>query len=323
METTIGTFNLNNLFSRFNFEGEIKAIRDDDTSVDSELKYEFGPEDTFKIRTYMGRLVKAKRDIDTQRIADRIIRINVDILAVQEVEDIDTLENFNRTHLNRMYRYLALIEGNDPRLIDVGVLSKLPFGAMTSWRHSVHSDEPEKLVFGRDLLEIEILNASRTRKLFTIFNNHLKSHFVDFRTDPVEGELMNDQRRARQAEKIAEIVKSRTRPNSSFVILGDMNDPPDSPCLQGFVADSELNLINALENPQETRRAKSDTPPPDSTAWTHRYKPRGQPAQYELYDHIWLSNSLAAKQTEAWIDRRQRHTGDGSDHDPARIKVRF
>ena len=66
---------------------------------------------------------------------------------------------------------------------------------------------------------------------------------------------------------------------------------------------------------------KADEHPPASTAWTHRYKEAGQPPRYELYDQIWLSPSLADKQTEAWIDRRELHGGDGSDHDPARVKI--
>ena len=45
--------------------------------------------------------------------------MDVDVLAVQEVEDIDTLKAFNRDNLSKMYRYVTLIEGNDGRLIDV------------------------------------------------------------------------------------------------------------------------------------------------------------------------------------------------------------
>ena len=33
MKITVGTFNLNNLFSRYNFKGEIKAIKTGDTTV--------------------------------------------------------------------------------------------------------------------------------------------------------------------------------------------------------------------------------------------------------------------------------------------------
>ena len=116
-------------------------------------------------------------------------------------------------------------------------------------------------------------------------------------------------------------MKDRTRPDSRYIIPGDMNDPPDSPYLKGFVKDEELKLTDALANPKETHPAKTDEPPPASTAWTHRYKEADKPARYELYDQIWLSPTLADKQTEAWIDWRERHGGDGSDRDPAWIKI--
>lgn len=321
MQVTVGTFNLNNLFSRFNFKGEINAIRDFDTALDNTVRYEFGQADTWKIRTYRGRLVTAKAVKDTAKIAQRIKAIDVDVLAIQEVEDIDTLHQFNREYLDWMYPYITLIEGNDPRLIDVGVLSKLPIGGITSWQHAVHPDDPARRVFGRDLLQVDVLNATRSRKLFTLFNNHLKSHFVEYTEDPIEGRRANDARRTRQVDVVTDIVRAQTRPDSRYLVVGDMNDPPDSPCLHALVSDPELHVTNALATPEETRPPKRDTPPPTSPAWTHRYKPTGQPAQYELYDQIWLSPALAATQSGAWIDRRKNHTGDGSDHDPAWIQL--
>ncbi|MEJ2281234.1 MAG: endonuclease/exonuclease/phosphatase family protein [Candidatus Bathyarchaeota archaeon] len=319
MLISVGTFNLNNLFSRYNFKGEIKAIKDFDTTLNGEVAYEFTPADTWKIRTYRGGLVNAKKLIDTERIAARIKTIDIDVLAIQEVEDIDTIHQFNREYLNWMYPYITLVEGNDPRLIDIGLLSKLPLGGITSWQNKVHPNDPDKTVFGRDLLQVDILNSSRTKKLFTIFNNHLKSHYVDFTEDPNAGEASNNKRRTQQAEMITEIVKDQTRPNSNFIVLGDMNDPPNSPCLQSFTEDQELQLTNSLENPKETRPAKDDDPPPQTTSWTHRYKKSNQPAEYELYDQIWISPKLSSKLKDAWIDRRRRHLGDGSDHDPAWI----
>jgi endonuclease/exonuclease/phosphatase family metal-dependent hydrolase len=326
MDVTVGTFNLRNLFSQYNFKGKIDEIKDEEegATLDGEVSYEFDQPATYKIRTYWGSLVKGKDTGETNKIAQRILDMNVDVLAVQEVEDIDTLREFNREYLHpHSYRYCVLVEGNDPRLIDLGVLSRLPIGGVTSWKHAIHPSDPSQYIFGRDLLEVEILNSGRSKTLFKIFNNHLKSHYVGPGRERAAGRLSNNERRTRQAEKVAEIVKARTRPNSSYIILGDMNDPPDSPCLQPFVGDPELNLTNALTNPQETGPSKSDTPMPSSTAWTHRYKPSGQPAEYELYDQIWLSSSLAQKQTEAWIERRTLHKGDGSDHDPAWIKLQI
>ena len=322
MHVSVGTFNLNNLFSRYNFRAEIDAIRNRQTEVDSNVTYTFGETSVYRERTYRGQLVQGKPDDETNAIAQRIREMDVDVLAVQEVEDVDTLRAFNRERLNNLYRYSVLIEGNDTRMIDLGVLSKLPLGAVTSWQAAVHPEDPGRPVFGRDLLEVEVYNASRRKRLFTLFNNHLKSNHVDWReSDPAHAHAANHRRRHRQADVVAQIVKARTRPDSSFVILGDMNDRPDSDHLHPFVADSELQLSNALSRPVETRPAKDDDPPPPTAAWTHRYKPSGRPAEYALYDQIWLSPRLAARQRGAWIDRRTKHGGDGSDHDPAWVMV--
>ncbi len=314
MLVKVGTFNMNNLFSRYNFQGEIQAIAAGDNSV--EAVYEFTDPTSYRLRTFMGRLVKGKNPQDTVRIATRIAEIDVDVLAVQEVEDIGTLRRFVIDNLGSLYPHVVLVEGNDPRLIDVALLSKLPLGAVTSWQRAVHPSDPTTPVFGRDLLEVEILNPSRTRRLFTVFNTHLKSHFLS----PGETEKDANDRRERQANIAKTIIESRTRPNSAYVLTGDMNDPPDSAALAPLVV-SSLNLVNGLANPVETRPAPADNPPPVSPAWTHRFKPSGQPANYELFDHVWLSPALSAKQVGAFIDRRTRLTGDGSDHDPAWVEL--
>lgn len=63
------------------------------------------------------------------------------------------------------------------------VLSKLPIGRIVS-----HQTEPDparaaERVFGRDLLQGDVLNLDRTKRLFTLFNTHLKSNYVDRRED--------------------------------------------------------------------------------------------------------------------------------------------
>jgi endonuclease/exonuclease/phosphatase family metal-dependent hydrolase len=307
----VGIFNLNNLFSRYNFQGEVQAIAAGDKIV--EAQYEFTDPTSYRLRTFMGRLVKGKDPQDTVRIASRIAAMDLDVLAVQEVEDIGTLKRFVIDNLATLYPHVVLVEGNDSRLIDVALLSKLPMGAITSWQRAVHPSEPSAPVFGRDLLQVEILNASRTRRLFTLFNTHLKSHFLS----PGETAADADERRQRQAEVAATIIQAQTRPNSAYLVTGDMNDPPSSQFLAPLVGSTALNLVNGLANPTESRPAPADNPPATTTAWTHRFKPTGKPADYELFDHVWLSPALAGKQTAAFIERRTRLTGDGSDHDPA------
>ncbi len=323
MSIKVGTFNLNNLFSRFNFQGAVDAIQDTQGAAGSiTIRYEFTDPSSFRIRTFLGKLVKAKDIRDTEAISNRILTMDLDVLAVQEVENIEILKEFNRDNLGNIYPHQVLIEGNDPRFIDVGILSKLPIGAVTSWQTAVHNDLPNQRVFGRDLLEVEIFNAARTKKLLTLYNNHLKSQFVPFDEDPVQGKRNADARRKRQAETIARIVASRTRPDSRYVLLGDFNDTPNAPTLAPMQSIEGAALANALTNPTETRPPKADNPPaPLNGSWTHRFKPSGEPARYELFDQIWLSPKLAERDRDAFIDRRTKHGGDGSDHDPAWIEI--
>ena len=329
MPITVGTFNLNNLFSRFNFRAEI----DEDLGGDGktlEASYTFSDPSQVRVRRYRGKLVRGKDAQGREHVARRLLGTHedievhppdVDVWAVQEVEDIDTLRFFAATELAGTYPHVVLIEGNDPRLIDLAVLSRLPLGAVTSWQHAVHRDAPSERVFGRDLLEVEILNPRRTERLFTLFNNHLKSHFVPFDEDQDAGAAAANQRRRQQAEMIAEIVAARTRPDSRYVLTGDMNDPPTSEWLEPLTTSPELRLADALADPVETRTAKNDNPPPASAAWTHRFKESGQPARYELFDHLWLSPALADHHDGSWIMRRSTHRGEGSDHDPALIRL--
>jgi hypothetical protein len=316
MDLTVGTFNLNNLFSRFNFRAHVDQIPEETRDVT--VSFEFTGEGDYWFRTFRGRLIQPMPTEQAQILAGRIKAMDLDVLAVQEVEDIEALRDFSREFLDGMYTNAVLVEGNDPRFIDVGVLSKadFPIGAVTSWQHRVHPQDLTRRVFSRDLLEVEILDRRRARRLFTLYNNHLKSQFVTPGDDPLVAGPAADLQRGRQAEMVVKIVEERMRPDGRFLVVGDMNDIPGSQPLNPFSGQA-LGLVNALSDPTETRPAKADQPPPPSKAWTHRFKEGGQPARYELFDQIWLSPSLAPRQSGAFIERRTRHGGDGSDHDPA------
>lgn len=330
MSITVGTFNLNNLFSRFNFQAEIGQLPADDPGGIT-LTFDQGQ---FSARTFIGRLVRAKDADDTTEIARRIREVmDVDVLAVQEVEHIEILKQFNRDHLAGLYPHVVLVEGNDQRLIDVGLLSKLPIGPIVSHQAAVHPDDPSRRVFSRDLLQVEIQNQNGD-KLFNIYNTHLKSHFVPFGQDPVQGAIQANERRRRQAEIIGRLISRMERRNSLFVLVGDMNDPPDSEFLAPMLTVDGDSLVNALEDPEETREPKAETPgqgpgPQDLKAWTHRFNPPGpELPKYELFDQIWVSKKLAGRLRPkgeqpkgAHIDRRRNHGGDGSDHDPAWVEL--
>ena len=343
MNVTVGTFNLNNLFDRFNFQADLGALPAEERDVRTVYSWEFVGQGTGQHdpppqldtaassspivriqKNSNGALLKGKSDSEQQAIADRIMQINVDVLAVQEVENLDALRRFNRDVIAQPYEFEALIEGNDPRFIDVGVLSRLPLANLTSHRFEVHDDDPLP-IFGRDLLEVDVMSPTRSRRLFKMFVNHLKSQFIPFNApDPRTVAENNDTRRTRQAETAAKIINSKTRPNSKFVVLGDMNDSPDADTLNPMVG----GLVDALANVTESQPPPHSTNPedvPPNVRWTHRFSVSNAPDKFELFDQIWLSNSLAGRLGRAEINRRPKWNassqGVGSDHDPVFIEL--
>ena len=320
----VGSFNLNNLFSRFNFATEVDQLPDPDAAAPVQIVTRLDPADPgrAKFRTFKGTLVRPKDPKDRARVAERIAAMDADVLAVQEVEDVTTLTAFAATELAGLgYRHVVLVEGNDQRLIDVGLLSRLPIGAVTSWRHAVHHRTDTEPVFSRDLLQVDILTASRSRRLLTVFNTHLKSQFCDFREDPIACQEHNNLLRERQAATAARIIAEQTRPTSRYLLCGDMNDTPDSAPLAPLVADSTLRLINGLADAVPDRPAPPDTPPAPARPWSTRFKEPGKPATYQLLDQIWLSPATADRLTAAGIGRRTRLTRDGTDHDPVWVDL--
>jgi endonuclease/exonuclease/phosphatase family metal-dependent hydrolase len=321
MQLKIGTFNLNNLFSRYNFnlQADVPEVKEGTISI-AEIKTVVAEAEQKQIE-YKGIGLHRKDPAERTMLADRIKAMDLDVLCVQEIEDIETLRYFASTELASLYPNLILIEGNDPRLIDVAVMSKLPIGPCTTWQTAASPQAPGERVFSRDLLQATILNSAGT-PLLTLFVNHLKSKFVPYYENQVTGKKLADERRKLQAETIAQILPQIMKPSDPFIVLGDMNDDISSPLLAPFAKSNALKLTNGLAHATETNPAPDSASPAKNQLWTHRYKPSGQPAVYELFDQIWLSPGLASKQTGAFIGRRQHSiTGDGSDHDPAWVEL--
>ncbi len=112
---SVGTFNLNDLCSRYNFQGEIQAIAAGHSTV--EARYEFTDPTVYRIRTFMGRLVKGKDLQDTARntarIAARIALMDLDVLAVQEVDAIGMLKRFIIDNSGGLYQ--PVVSGHGER----------------------------------------------------------------------------------------------------------------------------------------------------------------------------------------------------------------
>ncbi len=81
--------------------------------------------------------------------------MQADVFALQEVEDLDTLKRFRDRFLGgyAAWPYALVIDGNDPRRIDVGVLSRFPIVHARSWQHQRDGGAP---LWDRDCLEVDI-----------------------------------------------------------------------------------------------------------------------------------------------------------------------
>jgi endonuclease/exonuclease/phosphatase family metal-dependent hydrolase len=318
MVLTVGTFNLNNLFDRWNFAGAVEALAAGASSVPA--TYTFDTEDRRRLQLDgRGKLLVSKPKADTDRIAERLLGADVDVWVVQEVENVDVLREFNREHLNGAYQHVMVIDGNDStRFIDIGILSRRPIGGVTSYQRVFHPDVPSRPIFSRDLVEAEILDT-KGRRILTVFGTHLKSKFVDFTVaDPIAAAAEAQLLRQRQAETITRIIANRTSSRQRYLLCGDMNDTPDSSAL---VAYEQSGLVNALLTPTEVGAVKTKVELPTSPAWTSTFKASGQPRTFDLIDQIWLSPALVPRLTGAFIGRRKKLARDGTDHDPAWITL--
>lgn len=72
MSITVGTFNLNNLFSRFNFRADIAEDLGGD-GEDLEATYTFSDPTRVRLRRYRGKLVKGKGETGRGHVARRLL----------------------------------------------------------------------------------------------------------------------------------------------------------------------------------------------------------------------------------------------------------
>ncbi len=166
------------------------------------------------------------------RLAAILTELDADVVCLQEVENRPLLEAFNREHLGPLGYEVVLFEGNDGRGIDVAVLSRLPVGAVTSYRHLRFEDaEGKPQHFRRDLLRVRIggpLDAD-------VYVVHLKSQHGG---DPA------DVARASEARAAAGVIAAEMArdPGYRALIAGDFNDTPDSPTLKELL---DVGLVDA------------------------------------------------------------------------------
>lgn len=168
---------------------------------------------------------EAVRESATLNTARVIGAVDADILGVVEAEDRVTLQRFNEGVLHdvdaRSYEHVMLIDGNDDRGIDVGLLTRYPILNIRS--HVNDRASGGTPIFSRDCAEYEV--ALPDGSSLWVLLNHFKSKGYG-------SKAASDARRRQQARRVREIVDAHwAAGETQLIVLGDLNDVPDSESL--------------------------------------------------------------------------------------------
>jgi endonuclease/exonuclease/phosphatase family metal-dependent hydrolase len=162
---------------------------------------------------------------NTARVMDDL---KADVLGVVEAESRPVLSAFNEEIVRAIggnpFRHVMVIDGNDERGIDVGLLTRddYPIGAMRS-----HVDDRlanGETIFSRDCPEYSITTPDGNGLLVLV--NHLKSKGYGAKS-------VSDAKRHAQAGRVRAIYEDLIGQGVDYIaIIGDFNDTPTSDALK-------------------------------------------------------------------------------------------
>jgi endonuclease/exonuclease/phosphatase family metal-dependent hydrolase len=153
---------------------------------------------------------EAVDETGTRMTARVIADVDADILAIVEAEDRPSLIRLNEELLGGRYRHLMLVDGNDERGIDVGILTKRGF-PIRSIRSHVDAEDAHGTIFSRDCCEYAVGTPSGA--VLKVLVNHFKSQSGG-----------GGSQRKRQADEVRRIVDRLVDDGDRVIVLGDLNE---------------------------------------------------------------------------------------------------
>jgi len=154
--------------------------------------------------------------VATQNKARVIAEVNADVLLLQEVEDRNSLLEFNNQFLPEFngvpYRELLVLQGNDGRGQEMGILTKNGFQIQEVRTYGNELDDNGKPIFDKNLMKYEITTPSQNK--ICLLSVHLQ-----------EQDKENcDALRFRQATRVAEIYQQlRDQGQEHVIVAGTLN----------------------------------------------------------------------------------------------------
>ena len=223
--------------------------------------------------------------------------MSADVLALVEIESRPVLTEFH-DHIymplaDHSYKHMMVIDGNDRRGIDVGIMVNDGF-SIPSMRSHVDEESNGRKVFSRDCPEY-ILETPGGEKI-AVLPNHFKSKYGG------NNQASRDKREA-QARFTAQYYKRLLDEGiENVIVLGDLNDTPDSDALQPLLSTS---LQEVTDHPDCTE-FEFNASTGDRGIGTF-----GTGADSKKIDYILLSPALWAKVQRGGIFRKGVYTASG------------
>jgi endonuclease/exonuclease/phosphatase family metal-dependent hydrolase len=187
----------------------------------------------------------AKPRSQLEHLAASIRSLNADLIAVEEVENRDVLERFVNVFLADMgYNDVVLVEGNDHRGIDVGLISRVPVGEVVSRRHlQFPGADGQPARFSRDVLTVNLQPTGG--QPFQVWVVHLKSNAGGRETaEPI---------RLAECREVRALLDKELSTNAAarILVMGDFNDTPESQTIATIVGQGERALWPTLSDLQD------------------------------------------------------------------------
>jgi endonuclease/exonuclease/phosphatase family metal-dependent hydrolase len=155
-------------------------------------------------------VTEAVDEIGTRTTARVIDEIDADVIAIIEAEDRPSLIRLNHELLGDRYEHVMLVDGNDDRGIDVGIMTKKGF-EIESIRSNVDLKDRQGTVFSRDCAQYEIHTPSG--EVVHVLVNHFKSQSGG-----------GADKRRRQARAVRDIAGKLVAEGKNVIVLGDLNE---------------------------------------------------------------------------------------------------
>lgn len=167
-----------------------------------------------------------------------ISNLGADVIMFQEVEHDGVLVDLDAQELEGAYPHTAHFNGNDPRGIDVALLSKVPIDQAISHREDLFPKQGTNAPlyrFSRDVLEVHLTVNERPIVLLGV-------HFKAKQDDDPDKRLAEAQR----TRAIADQLRAED-PERAVLVLGDFNDLPGSEPYLAIVGPAADAFANAAD----------------------------------------------------------------------------